>query len=366
MSKGKTIDQKYMGPEPAFSGPISSNAQLSRALTWYNYFYTSADARQWLSDYVKNNFTKDQYALFKRLPDWRIPITDCALARLVTRGLVMPTQVHENMHNRILNLIMYAKTIEEEKKIVVVKPTISVQDRIKEKASNIIADIEDEVDKFYLNKYEKTKFSAYDILKARDAKTAQAEIITSYYRGILSELQEAVDKSDKQVVEAYSRISKKQLTAYRDFIKSIVDDCNRYFGNKVSIRKPRKKKEKSAVQLVGKLQFKKEDNELKLMSIDPINVIGAQSIWIYNTKYKKLTVLHAKNSAGLSIKGTTIIDFDEATSKSKTLRKPTETLQRVLSGGKVILRNLMTEIKTKESVAVGRTNSDTILLRITK
>ena len=60
------------------------------------------------------------------------------------------------------------------------------------------------------------------------------------------------------------------------------------------------------------------------------------------------------------------LDFDEATSKSKTLRKPTETLQKVLSGGKVILRNLMTEIKTKESVAVGRTNSDTILLRITK
>lgn len=366
MSKGKSIDQKYMGPEPAFSGPISSNAQLSRALTWYNYFYTVSDARSWLDDFVKKNFAKEKYTLYKRLPDWRISMTDCSLARMVTRGAILPDNVKNNMMSRLNTQIRYATTIQEEKKVVVTKPAISIQDRIKEKASNIIADIEDEVDKFYLNNYEKTKFSAYDILKSRDAKTAQAEMITSYYRNVLSELQEAVDKTDKQVVEAYSRLSKKQLTAYRDFIKAIVDDCNRYFGNRVSVRKPRKKKEKSAVQLVSKFQYKKEDNELKLMSIDPINVIGAQSIWIYNTKYKKLTVLHAKNSAGLSIKGTTIIDFDDTTSKSKTLRKPTETLQRVLSGGKVILRNLMTEIKTKESAAVGRTNGDTILLRITK
>lgn len=366
MAKGKSIDQKYMGPEPAFSGPIPYNSQLSKALAWYNYFYTVSDARSWLDDFVKQNFTKEKYALYKRLPDWRISMTDCSLARIVNRGGILPDNVKSNMMGRLNVQIQHATTIEEEKKVAVVKPVISIQDRVKEKANSIVADIEDEIDNFFKNNYEKTKFNAYDILKSRDAKTAQAELITSRYRDLLEELQEAVEKTDKQLVEGYSRLSKKQLNAYRDFIKSIVEDCNRYFGNKVIVRKPRKKKEKSAVQLVGKLQYKKEDNDLKLVSVDPINIIGASSIWIYNIKYKKLTVLHAKNSSGLSIKGTTIINFDEAISKTKTLRKPAETIQKVLSGGKVILRNLMTEIKTKESAAVGRTNGDTILLRYIK
>ena len=77
-------------------------------------------------------------------------------------------------------------------------------------------------------------------------------------------------------------------------------------------------------------------------------------------------MLYAKNGSGLSVKGTTIINFDETTSKTKTLRKPNETIQKVLSGGKVILRNLMSEIKTKESPAAGRTNADTVLLRYVK
>ena len=146
----------------------------------------------------------------------------------------------------------------------------------------------------------------------------------------------------------------------------IVEDCNRYFGNKVIVRKPRKKKEKSAIQLIKSIKYKKEDNELKVVSIDPINIIGAQSLWLYNTKYKKLTVLNARGPAGLSVKGTTIINFDEPNSQSKTLRKPNEIIPKVLQSGKVVLKKLMTEIKTKESPANGRVNEDTILLKYTK
>lgn len=366
MSKGKSIDQKYMGPEPAFSGPIPYNAQFSKALAWYNYFYTVSDARPWLTEFVKNNFTKDELALYKRLPDWRISMTDCSLARLVNRGGVLPDNVRNNMLGRLRLQIQHATTIKEEKKETVQKPVVSIQERVKEKAHNIIADFEESLDEFYHNGFEKTKFSAYDLLKSRDAKSAQTEIISSYYIPLLEEIELAINKTDKQVVEAYAQLSKKKLTNYRDFVKMIIEDCSRFSTNKTAVRKPRKKKEKSATQLLKTFKYKKEDNENKLVSTDPINILAAQSVWLYNVKYKKLTVLNAMGPAGLTVKGTTIVNFDEASSQTKTLRKPSEVLPKVLTGGKVVLRKLMTEIKTKESPANGRVNADTIILKCIK
>jgi hypothetical protein len=77
-------------------------------------------------------------------------------------------------------------------------------------------------------------------------------------------------------------------------------------------------------------------------------------------------VLHTNSPTGLSVKGTTIVNVDEKISQCKTLRKPDEIIQKVLTGGKVILKNLMSQIKTKDSPAIGRINADTLLLRYIK
>jgi hypothetical protein len=74
----------------------------------------------------------------------------------------------------------------------------------------------------------------------------------------------------------------------------------------------------------------------------------------------------ALGPAGLSVKGTTLQGYDEETSVSKTIRKPDEVLPRLLKGGKLVLRKLMSEINSKESVPNGRINGDTILLRVIK
>jgi hypothetical protein len=48
------------------------------------------------------------------------------------------------------------------------------------------------------------------------------------------------------------------------------------------------------------------------------------------------------------------------------LRKPEVTLPEVLSGGKVFLRSVLSDIRAVESVLNGRINKDTILLRVMK
>jgi len=68
----------------------------------------------------------------------------------------------------------------------------------------------------------------------------------------------------------------------------------------------------------------------------------------------------------LGIKGSTIQNFAESKSISKTLRKPNVTLPEVLKGGKVALRNILNDIRAAEKVLTGRINTDTILLRTVK
>jgi hypothetical protein len=48
----------------------------------------------------------------------------------------------------------------------------------------------------------------------------------------------------------------------------------------------------------------------------------------------------------------------------RTLRKPAEVIKRVMEGGKIVLRKVLTDLTTTETQLNGRFNEDTILLRV--
>jgi hypothetical protein len=70
------------------------------------------------------------------------------------------------------------------------------------------------------------------------------------------------------------------------------------------------------------------------------------------------------NAKGLTIKGTTIQNYNEQSSSGKRLRKPEVTVKQVLDGGKIVLKKLLDGLSTKPSDLTGRINSDTIILRV--
>jgi hypothetical protein len=116
--------------------------------------------------------------------------------------------------------------------------------------------------------------------------------------------------------------------------------------------------------LIAKLKFKKTDESLKMVSINPADIVGAKELWIFNIKTRKLGKYVAGEFADLSIKGTTIINFDEAKSTQKTLRKPAEQLKAFKSAGKVQLRKFLDDINAVEIKLNGRINDETLLLRV--
>ena len=239
---------------------------------------------------------------------------------------------------------------------------VSIQERIVNRANDLIADLEVLLDAYYRDG---RQFKMADWIIKNNVKPQIAQRIATYYKPLYSEAFDALNGKDEQLKEGYSHYKKAQLKAYVEFLRSIVS-CAETTATTVKARKPRKKKEKPASAIVSKLKFKEKDDELKLVSVDPKQIVGCNQLWVFNTKYRTMAVYNAMGPAGLNVKGSSIIGFDEKTSIVKKLRKPSEQIKKLMDGGKIILRKYMDDIKCKPKEATGRINNETILLRTIK
>jgi hypothetical protein len=239
---------------------------------------------------------------------------------------------------------------------------VSIQERIANRANELIADLEVLLDAYYRDG---RQFKMSDWIIKNNVKPQIAQRIATYYKPLYSEAFDALNGKDEQLKEGYSHYKKAQLKAYVEFLRSIVS-CAETTATMVKARKPRKKKEKPVSVIVSKLKYKAKDDEYKLVSVDPKQIIGCNQLWVFNTKYRTLAVYNAMGPAGLNVKGSTLIGFDEKTSIVKKLRKPPEQIKKLMEGGKIILRKYMDEVKCKPKEANGRINNETLLLRIIK
>jgi phage host-nuclease inhibitor protein Gam len=352
--------------EPDASFVLETEYDLAKLLDWYRENCEVKNSRKWIYDYMKlNSYTKDMIDSVRQVKDSKISMTSCAIARMFNNGVPLFEKNKTFITNKIQQYIN-----DTDKEQIEETPRPSVQTYIKKQSSNIIFILEAKIDEFINNGYTGT-FKFYDFYVKQEIKGPQAKVIVDYYKPLFDELTIAVNSKDKtdeamQIKEAYASIGKVKLKTYFDFISSIYNDANRIYDNNKVIRKRRKTKTKTVSQITGKVKYQNEDVELKIISVSPAEVLGSKCLWVYNTKYKQLGVYYASNEKGLSFKGTTLQNFEEATSMRKSIRKPNEILQKVLSGGKVVLKHLMDEIKAKPSVLTGRINEDTILLKVQK
>jgi hypothetical protein len=352
-----------MGDEPMHTEPIDNenDIRLSQSFNWYNYFYKISEARPWVVQYMKaKGFSDESISLFKKARDSEVDSTICWISRMINQGMIVPDNLINKMHSKITS-ICSKQTIERE---IVEDKKPTIQDRLREKNNSIISEIEDAVDAFMLNDFVNVDFEPY---KLYQTKIPSSRTIFVRYEKLLEEIDLAL-KGDPEVAEGYRNIKKLQIKRYRDFIALIVDDADKFFNNKTisKVKTPRKKKEKSAIQLTSKVQYKKDDSTLKIVSANPVNIIGAQSVWLFEVKTRKITNIVSDSPSGLSIKGTTIINIDMKTSTSKIVRKPETFLPEVINGGKIQLRKLMTDLTTKEIKVTGRINDNTVILRCIK
>ena len=146
--------------------------------------------------------------------------------------------------------------------------------------------------------------------------------------------------------------------------------CDTIIETKKTTRKARKPRARSKESIIKKLKFQINDSELGIASIHPTEIVNANEVWVYNTKTRKLGVYHARSKDprnmgrdGLTVKGTTIQDFNPDLSLQKTLRKPKEQISNWTGKAKTKFAKAFDELTTTGIKLNGRINDNTIILK---
>ena len=349
----------FSGYEPKFSIELSK-VQMMLALNWYSQNRTSKDAEKYVTDYFKKKLKIDIGSLAKDCNS-----TFCYICRIVYNGgmLSVKDQIwFDNQIKQIENQMSVKKV-----KVVEVAPgnVISIQDRIREKSQECIGELEGQLDDYILSDY-KIDASPYGVMHTMNIKSVHVNRIVEVFRKRRIEFDNVLNTDDKELKEAYGNFTKPQLKKVVAWCDQVILDCQKVMGSAAQNRKPRKRKVKSPEELVVKIKVLDKFDELKLVSVSATEIIGAMQLWVYNVKTRKLGCYHAEDAGGLSVKGTSLINFNESKSVHKKLRKPEVSLPEVMKAGKVLLRNYMDGIRAVESALTGRLNADTILLRSLK
>jgi hypothetical protein len=329
---------------------------------------------KWLT---QKDVDKSVVASFKRTKDWRSHLTMGMIASCLLKGMPEQRADFNNGKNtadwllkEVNKIIAEGKNdiedvVDDVAKTTIVQP--SIQDRLREVALSMTEDIETAIESWQSDaeSFEPKAFKVLNLLKGKDAKAAHARVIRDQYAKDLAELEElASGQADEQLREAYSHRSKKQIRKLIDFYTEVNSACTMLMQESKINRKPRAKKVVPADKIVAKLKYKKTDEPLKLVSVNPADILGSKELWVYNTKTRKLGKYVAAEYQELSVKGASITGFSEMLSIQKTLRKPVDQLKEFKSAGKVQLRKFLDDIKATDTKMNGRLNEETILLKV--
>lgn len=353
-------NQFFAGAEPKFIGSTTelSKLDLIVALNWYARNRTVKDAEEYAERYFR---TKLKYSHTIKIPS----STFGFLCKIIMNGGILPEQNLNNFNEQVSKLSVN-NTIST---IVENKPNsenkLTIQDRIKEKSNQCIAELEGMFDEYISSKFTLLPIP-YSILNTLEIK--QTKDIIEHFRNRRKEYDDLLVTVDNQLKEGYSNFTRFQIKKLIAFFDQIIVDCLRISDEtkKIITRRPRARKEKTVDQVLSKLVYCQSFPELNINSIDPKLLLGATQLWVYNTRYKKLGVYHSSDAAGFSVLGTTLKNFDESKSLQKIVKHPNITLPELLKATKIGLRTFLNKLPTKENVLTGRLGSDTLLLRVIK
>lgn len=230
----------------------------------------------------------------------------------------------------------------------------------------------------YVNCYSRLDNAKTLVLKGkmdqRELSGETRKIVNTFAQGKTAIIKQLVDHYRDSYLEA------RQDESIRDWAKplaTIVEALHFILSNRASIRAGAKnakaRKMRSTVEsydrkgekAATKVSYKDEDENLGIRSVDPTHVVGATAAVIYNSKNRHCEVYHAKAGSQLSIQGARIVNFDEARSQGRTLRKPDSDLPHWARATTLKrLEVLMDGTKGKRWEVTGKLNKNCIIVKV--
>lgn len=358
---GAALQATYMGEEPVFDpkGNDPSDLQLVKALNWYNVMSTDTKEKSWTIEYVKDFGDAFPEGAARALADMnkREFANIGKYARLVTRGFECDSYIEDLLTKRLEMLIHNAVELGKKSTIEKSAPTISVSERMDQKAEELVSELVGHVDEFFISIKDRKKsedknydFSMNAFVKNNEIKPRLASRMIPLLEWEKNQYNSGTEYFDSEYTES-------ELSRTVRFIDSMLTELNALVESKPKRRRTRKKKTKTPEQLVAKLNYEPEG------SIDPKKIIGASKLLVFNTNTNQFMIIEAADSDGLSVKGSTIQNMGKAVMKRIREQYQDELLDAARKQGIRAIKKIYGDIKAKEDTPTGRINKHCVLLR---
>lgn len=335
----KNIAEIGMGPEPIGSDIHADSPNydslLGKALNWYNYMHDEKKATAYLLTFLKR--TKAPKNMIEAVKNNRVITSYGWLARLIDRDAVLSVEHLEKLERYLKSMVS-----EEVKSTSNVAPKVEPKKTPrKPEAPAYMGEVDGAIDDMLADKpFDLDKFFELHNVPASGRK----DVIT-LLKKYIKEF-EAI-QTDPELKEGFHRPVR--LNRVIKALKKMVET--------VPVRKPRTVRVKnSRPPKLDKVKYL--DKYKDIQSLTPAKIVGARKAWLFNTKYNEVIVFMA--GAELSIKGTSVIGFDEKASFKMKLRNPDEVLPQLLKKDDKVLA----ELKTKRNPTNGRMSDSMIILRV--
>ena len=268
-----------------------------------------------------------------------------------------------NLFDKMIPLIEKGKVIYEEKQkannVVSISPAVKLMRKINNTIMQELLDLEDK----WIDGDDAT-INIYDRFKYHGLTNTAISHVKPMIEGWLLDYEDAYHKRCEQAVEGYSHLKRSTLNHRIKVCKAMLEDLERIRSATKATRNVKVKRPKSVDKQVARVQYKKEDNDYKIVSINPIQIPTKTRLYAFNTKSKMVTEYVTESVNGFEISGSTIKNISKGLSRTICLRKPLDFLPIVLQKTPKQIDAAWQTLKTKTKVPNGRINKDTILLRV--
>lgn len=359
-------DIKFIGEEPTWTEVAAEKygSELSRGLNWHNYCTNDKSHRKFLEEWMKEHrpkTAKDDIVLWRKVPDSKVDKTICKMARMHLQGFPMNDTHLAMVEDYVVQVTKKERKSKKTEEVAApVKQMPTIQDRMRQQVSGVLSNLDFAIDEAFDGRLPDVEAVKGDLL-SQGFKAPQFQLISNYLVNNIMEWQVAYGNNDEQLVEGYKYVPRKHfkkiIDSFNDILSVVMQHQTKLKAQRIVRKKPMDKK-----KMANKIKFLAEDKELGIKSVDPVNIIGANVLWVYDVKKRSLGYYEGVSSNSLFIRGTMIDGFK--TTCAKTLRKPKEQLDAFMKLRKNQTINWVDDIKAKCKTLNGRMSAGIIILRI--
>ena len=359
-----------------------AGAPLDDGFKWHaHYFRTEVEKKELAGitrNYIRQSFTKDEAKFLLSAPDWYFYAFQNIAAIISWKQLDLEFPENYDHERALTNYFENLRVAVNKKQMAEAdKPEIAVvkskspMEILKLKTNDMLGYIDETIDDHFdqQNNNASTAFdgmSIYQLFQRDNVAYNTAKVSFDHIQSLYEEIKDLLETKDKDLVEAYSFMKPKRQKAFLAFLEEAMLDAKKYVLNKKAVRRTRAPKILTADRQVKKVKYLKESKEYRMNSINPVQIIGATRLFVFNTKYRKLIEYVTDSPKGFEMKGTTLQNVGSS-SKSIRLRKPQEMLTIVQGSPLKKINKAWSDLTTKEGkLPNGRINEQCLLIRVMK